>query len=252
VHISPPPPPYSSTLASVNGGNPNGAWMMFIQDDAPVGMGMVENGWILNLTTADMVGTAGDIELLMSTTNSSVFAGQTASFVLTVTNYGPSASTNVVVTDALPLGTVIVSTNLTQGTVVRSGSTLNWNVGNLALNAGAAMTVTVRAHSVGALASSASVDAGTPDPNPDDDFVTTSVNVVPLAATLTPIFTNGAFHISIPGPTNPSLTVIIQANSNLASTNWVNVYTGTPPIDFVDPAPSGSSVQRFYRAILLP
>ena len=64
-------------------------------------------------------------------------------------------------------------------------------------------------------------------------------------------FANGNFTISIPGPTNLGLTVIIQANSNLVSTNWVNVFTGQPPINFVDPAPSGN-VSRFYRAILLP
>lgn len=251
VHISPPPPPYGSTMAAVNGGNPNGSWFLFLQDDAPISSGMVANGWILNLTTADVVGTAADVELLMSTTNSSVFVDQNASFLLTVTNYGPSDSTNVLVTDTLPLGTIIVSTNLTQGTVLRSGSTLIWNVGNLALNAGAAMTVTVQARSIGGLTSSASVDTGTPDPNPDDDFAIASINGVPLAATLTPVFTNGSFHISIPGPTNPSLTVIIQANSNLVSTNWVNVFTGAPPIDFVDPTASGST-HRFYRAILLP
>jgi uncharacterized repeat protein (TIGR01451 family) len=251
VHISPPPPPYGSTMASVNGGNPNGSWMMFIQDDAPVGSGMIANGWILNLTTADLVGMAGDVEVLTSSTNTTAFVGQTATFVVTVTNYGPSLSTNVVVTDDLPLGTTILSTNITQGTVTRLGSTLNWNVGNLALNAGASLTLTVKPSSTGVLANSATVNTGTPDPNPDDDSAFASVNFVPLTATLTPIFTNGAFHISIPGPTNPSLTVIVQANSNLVSTNWVNIYTGAPPIDFVDPAAS-SSVQRFYRAILLP
>jgi len=251
VHISPPAPPYGSTMASVNGGNPNGSWMMFLQDDAPVGQGMVANGWILNLTTADLVGMAGDVEVLTSTTNTTAFIGQTATFVVTVTNYGPSLSTNVTVTDDLPLGTTILSTNITQGTITRLGSTLNWNVGNLALNAGASLTLVVKSQSAGVLANSATVNTGTPDPNPDDDSAFASVNFVPLTATLTPIFTNGAFHISIPGPTNPSLTVIIQANSNLVSTNWVNIYTGAPPIDFVDPAAS-SSVQRFYRAILLP
>jgi len=251
VHISPPPPPYGTNMAVVNGGNPNGQWMMFVQDDAPISSGMIANGWVLNLTTADVIGTAGDIEVLMNTTNVSAFAGQTETFVVTVTNYGPSLSTNVTVSDTLPLGTIIVSTNTTQGTVSRVGSTLTWNVGNLTLNNGAAMTVTVKAQSAGTLVNTATVNTGTPDPNPDDDLATASVSVVPLTATLTPSFTNGAFHISVPGPTNPSLTVIIQMNTNLVSSNWVNVYTGAPPIDFVDPAPSGSA-SRFYRAILLP
>jgi uncharacterized repeat protein (TIGR01451 family) len=251
VHISPPPPPYGSSMASVIGSNPNGQWMMFLQDDAPISSGMVANGWILNLTTADSVGTAGDVELLVSTTNTAAFVGQTATFTVTVTNYGPSLSTNVFVTDDLPLNATIISTNVTQGTIARTGTTLTWNVGNLALNAGAAMTVTVKSSAAGNVVNSAVVNTGTPDPNPDDDTAFASVNFVPLTATLTPMFTNGSFHISIPGPTSPSLTVIIQSSSNLVSTNWVNVFTGAPPIDFVDPAPTGSG-QKFYRAILLP
>jgi uncharacterized repeat protein (TIGR01451 family) len=250
VHISPPPAPYGSTMAAVNGGNPNGPWAMFVQDDAPISAGMIANGWILNLTTVDFVGTAGDIELGMSTPNTNAFLGQNVTFTVTATNYGPAASTNIVVSDTLPIGTVIVSTNASQGTVTRTGSTLIWNVGNLALNAGAAMTVTAKPGSLGTIANGATVDTGTPDPNPDDDFASVAVNVLPVKVTLNPIFTNGSFHISIPSPTNPSLTVIIQANSNLVSTNWVNVYTGTPPIDFVDPAQS-SSPSRFYRSTIL-
>jgi hypothetical protein len=45
--------------------------------------------------------------------------------------------------------------------------------------------------------------------------------------------------------------MVIQANTNLVSTNWVNIYTSTPPIDFTDPAAS-NYVNRFYRALLLP
>jgi len=251
IHISPPPPPYGSTMASVNGSNPNGQWFLFIQDDAPISSGMIANGWILNLTTADLVGTVGDIELLASVAHTNAFVGQNATFTVTVTNYGPSLSTNVVVTDNLPLNATVVSTNATQGVITRTGTTLSWDVGNLALNAGAAMTITVKSQTAGIVANSASVSAGTPDPNSDDDSAFANVSFVPLSATLTPAYSNGNFIISIPGPTNPALTVIIQANSNLVSTNWVNVFTGQPPINFVDPAPSGN-VSRFYRAILLP
>ncbi len=251
IHISPPPAPYGSTMASVNGSNPNGQWFLFIQDDAPISSGMIANGWILNLTTADLVGTAADVELLATAVNTNAFVGQNATFTVTVTNYGPSLSTNIVVTDNLPLNVTIVSTNASQGTVTRTGATLSWNVGSLALNAGAAMTVTVKSQSTGSIVNSATVTTGTPDPNPDDDSAFANVAFVPLSATLTPTYSNGNFVISIPTPTNPALTVIIQSSTNLVSTNWVNVYTGQPPINFVDPVPT-NSVGRFYRAKLLP
>jgi uncharacterized repeat protein (TIGR01451 family) len=251
IHISPPPPPYSTNLSTLSGGNPNGAWFMFVQDDAPVSAGLLANGWILSLATADFVGTAGDLELLMTPTNSTVFVGQPATFVLTVTNYGPSISTNVSISDELPLTATVISTNATQGSVTRAGTTLIWAVGTLAVNSGASLVVTVQPHGTSPLVNSATANAGTPDPNPDEDFATATVNIAQLSTTLTPYLSNGTFHISIPGPTNPSATVIIQANSNLVSTNWVNVYTGTPPINFTDPTAS-NAVSRFYRALLLP
>jgi len=57
------------------------------------------------------------------------------------------------------------------------------------------------------------------------------------------------FHISMPGPTNPPLTIVIQANNSLVSSNWVNIYTGQPPINFTDPTTNSS---RFYRGLLFP
>jgi hypothetical protein len=47
------------------------------------------------------------------------------------------------------------------------------------------------------------------------------------------------------------VTVVIQANTNLSGTNWMNIYTGTPPINFSEPV-SSTTVRRFYRALLLP
>jgi uncharacterized repeat protein (TIGR01451 family) len=253
VHISPPPPPYGTTLGNVAGGNPNGSWFMFVRDDAPVSSGFIANGWILSLTTADVVGTVGDLELLMKTASSSAFTGQPVTFVLTVTNYGPSISTNVSVLDNLPLGVTVVSTNTTQGSIVRSGSTVIWNVGTLNVNAGASLVLTVQPHGVGSLLNTATASAGTPDPNPDDDFASANVDIGTLSATLTPTYasSNHTFYISVPGPTNPSVTVVIQANTNLSGTNWMNIYTGTPPINFSEPV-SNTTVRRFYRALLLP
>jgi len=251
IHISPPRPPYSTNLAAVSGGNPNGSWFMFIQDDAPVGSGVIGDGWILSLSTADIIGTSGDIELLMSTTNTSVLSGQPATFVLTATNYGPSISTNVSVIDNLPDSVIVVSTNATQGSVSRSGSTLNWNIGTLNVGSGAGLVLTVRPVGFGSFVNSANADTGTPDPNPDDDFATATVGVIPSSIPLTASFnkSSNTFQIGIAGP--PGVSVIVQANSNLLGTNWVNIYTGTPPVIFNDPTTS-NYMSRFYRAIPAP
>jgi uncharacterized repeat protein (TIGR01451 family) len=251
-HISPPPAPYGTNLSAVTGGNPNGAWDLFIQDDAPISAGVVANGWILSLTTADQIGTAADLELLMKTASSNTLVGQPITFTLTVTNYGPSISTNVTVVDTLPNTVTVTGTNASVGSVGRAGSVITWNVGTLAVGAGGSLVLTVQPNGAGVLFNQAIAAAGTPDPNPDEDIASATVNVGPITTTLTPLFvrSNGTFHIIVPGPAN-GITMVIQANSNLVSTNWVNIYTSTPPIDFIDPAAS-NYVTRFYRALLLP
>lgn len=251
VHVSPPPPPYGTNMSNVTGGNPNGSWQIFIQDDTPINSGYVSNGWVLSLTLADTVGTAADLETYMTASNDAAFVGGSITFFLAVTNYGPSTSTNVQVIDTLPTSVTVIATNATQGTVSRSGSTLNWNVGTLATNTGAGLVLTVQANTLGTFANLADSQAGTPDPNPDDDSVSTNFSVITPTATLLPSFVSSSntFQISVPSPTNPTLTVVIQANTNLVSTNWVNVYTSVPPFIFTDPA---GGKNRFYRALLLP
>ena len=252
VHISPPPPPYGPTMGAVSGGNPNGTWSVFIQDDTPVNSGYISNGWVLSLTLADIVGTSADLETYLSESSSAVLAGQPITFFLAVTNYGPSTSTNVQVVDTLPTSVTVVGTNATRGTVTRSGTTVVWNVGTLTTNTGAGLTLTVQTHSLGSFANSAQCQAGTPDPNPDDDLVSTNFSVISPIVTLLPSFaaSSNTFQINVPGPTNAPLTIVIQASTNLVSTNWVNVFTGTPP--FIFNYPVGGTANRFFRAQILP
>ena len=43
----------------MNGSNPNGTWSLFIQDDWVFDSGVISNGWVLTLTTANPVGVGG-------------------------------------------------------------------------------------------------------------------------------------------------------------------------------------------------
>ena len=251
AQISAPAPPYGSTLAAMDGGNPNGAWSLFVQDVTPTDHGIISNGWFLTLTTGSPVGFSSDTALLMSASATNVLVNGDVLYTVGVTNYGPSACSNAIVSDTLPSGVTLVSTNFTVGSVSRIGTQIIWDVGTLATNTGAQLTLTMSSGTVGAIVNSAFIQAVTPNPDSSDNSASVAVNVV---ASLSPpqvagisVGAGGAFHLTISSPTSSS--VIVQASTNLV--NWVNVYTSTPPFTFTDSS-STNYHDRFYRALIGP
>ena len=254
LFVSPPSPPYGSTLSALNGGNPNGAWELFVQDDAPLDNGTNYNGWILNLTLGNPVGYAADNQLLMTNQANTITLGANAVFILSVTNYGPSPSTNGFVSDNLPDNVTFVSVVPTQGHANNSATVVTWDIGTLATNAGAQLILTVKPNATGPCVNSAIVNAVTPDPNPDDDAATATVTVASgapphLAATV--VNTNGTFQFTVNGQSGQEY--IVQASTNLI--NWVSVYTNPSP--FVSPFTFTDSNKttypdRFYRVVTGP
>lgn len=225
THVSPPPPPYGSAMAALNGGNPNGDWNLFVLDDVSLDTGTNYNGWSMTLTLGSPVGESADNLLTMTGGPDPVFVSNNIVYVLSVTNYGPSASSNVFVTDVLPLGAVLVSSNATQGTVTHSGNQVGWNVGTLATNGSARITLTIRPTAVGSFFNSAIVNATTSDPNPDDDFVSSTITVDAPAPAQLAAFVNGSglFKFTVTSPINQ--TNIIEQNTNLATGIWIPIYT---------------------------
>ena len=250
-HLSAPAPPYGSTLTALNGGNPNGVWQLFIQNDTPFNAGVISNGWWLTVTTANPVGYAADNALSMTASSANVSLGGTVTYNIAVTNYGPSASSNVVVSDILPAGASFKSYLASQGTVVDTGLSIEWSVGNLATNAGASLALTLEPASVGSFYNFASVGADTPDPNPDDDSASTTVTVGPftppqLSASLSKA--TGTFQFTVSNG-QAGQQYIVQASTNLV--NWVNVYTNpaySVPFTFTDTNVS-SYGSHFYRVV---
>lgn len=132
---------------------------------------------ILNLPCTSVV----EAELALSKTVSpaAVPPGGNAVFTLTVTNNGPGAAANTVVTDTLPGGLTYVSNDCGAGF---AAPTLTWNAGTLAAAASATCNVTVTVDQAGsftngALASSDGTDA-IPANNSAAAVVTGQVNVV--------------------------------------------------------------------------
>jgi hypothetical protein len=127
---------------------------------------------------------------------------------------------------------------------------LNWNVGTLAANAGAQLTVTVKPASKGNFVNSATVTSlTTPDPNPDDNSASASVVVGPGAPPrlfATAVNSNGTFQFTVTNA--PGQMTIVQASTDLV--NWVPIYTNTVGGAYTFPDPNATSYpRRFYRVI---
>jgi uncharacterized repeat protein (TIGR01451 family) len=251
THLSPPSPPYGSTLVTLNGGNPNGNWELFALNDQTFNSGAIANGWSLALTAANPVGFVADDDLTMTASGTSVLTNSDVTFTIGVTNFGPNTSSNVVVLDNLPFGFTFISASATVGTIANAGQTITWNVTNSLIDTlGAQMTLKLQApNSQEEAENSATVTPGTPDQNPADSSAFVIVNVTtpapPLLSSLS-MGPGGTFHLSISNSSS-QLPVIIQSSTNLV--NWVNVDTNSPPFTYTDTVTPGFPT-RFYRALV--
>jgi len=96
------------------------------------------------------------------TAAATVYAGSNLSYTISVTNFGPSGASGVVVTDALPVGVVFVSAT---GGGVSNNGVASWNLGALTNGQISAVTLVVTAPVTGPLTNTASVSSPISDPN---------------------------------------------------------------------------------------
>jgi uncharacterized repeat protein (TIGR01451 family) len=92
----------------------------------------------------------------------SVLATSNVLYTISVTNFGPSSASSVVVTDALPAGVTFISAN---GNGTNNSGVVTWNLGTLAGGAVSNLTVTVTAPASGSLTNIASISSPTTDTN---------------------------------------------------------------------------------------
>jgi uncharacterized repeat protein (TIGR01451 family) len=174
-----PPGPYMTNLAVFTGKNPNGTWSLFVFDDRNVNSGMISNGWVLNLTASAPIPPASDLGVAAEIIPSSFVVTSNLTYQVTVTNYGPSAGTGVVVTDVLPAGMVFVSASSAKGVVsTNAAGVVTWSVGNMAKDESAEMTLVVSPTQTGLVANTFTVASTTADPNPDDDSATATALII--------------------------------------------------------------------------
>ncbi|MCB1906887.1 MAG: IPTL-CTERM sorting domain-containing protein [Rhodocyclaceae bacterium] len=127
-----------------------------------------------------------------SVDDTSLVAGQTATYTLTVLNAGDGAAAAVTVSDVLPVSADFAYSGCAtaSGSCSESGGTLTWNLGSLAIGASATATVTMQvaaspASGITTLDNQASVSdndycsGGTPPPSCTSGPVTVSISTNP-------------------------------------------------------------------------
>ncbi len=115
------------------------------------------------------IGTAADLRITISDERDPVMINNRLTLNLQVSNSGPQSSTAVIVNEIIPSGINFVSAAPTQGNCALNNSTLNCNLGNIALNSQAGIRVILVPTQTGTYSSSVSVSGSEPDPIPGDN-----------------------------------------------------------------------------------
>lgn len=181
-----PPSPYDAMLSAFNGSNPNGNWSLYVVDDTSLDAGHIANGWRLVITTSDILPPVCDLSVTVTDLPDPVTVSSNVTYVIVVTNHGPSTATGVVVTNALPAGVTFVSGATSQGvnlTPDGEGQVIV-NVGTLAKDAWLRITNVVRTTSAGVLTNTTTAVAAESDPHPANNTVVTLTQVQPATADL--------------------------------------------------------------------
>jgi uncharacterized delta-60 repeat protein/uncharacterized repeat protein (TIGR01451 family) len=161
---------------------------------------------------------AADLSVSAGGAPNPVIAGDNLTYTVNTVNNGPSAATNVTLTDTLPADVSLVSATSSQGAC--SGlNVVTCNLGTMASGAGASVTIVVTTAAVGTLTNAVSITGSESDPNLNNNTVTTVTTVQ---------------SVPVPGPT-PTPTPVPAATPVLVS-------LALSPGTVTAPAPSTGTV----------
>jgi uncharacterized repeat protein (TIGR01451 family) len=188
------PYPYNANFSTFQGASPNGYWSLWAICDQTLDSGYISNGWILNISTGVPVENDSDLEVTVNTMPSQATVSNVLTYYLTVTNFGPSAATNVVITDYLPAGAAYLGNSCNCG--VETNGVLTVALPALAVGEGTAFDITVDPTTYGYITNAVTALALEPDPNSNN--MITNINLVGVP--------NADLGVSLTGSPNPVLS----------------------------------------------
>jgi uncharacterized repeat protein (TIGR01451 family) len=230
-----PPAPYANNLSACNGSNPNGAWNLFVIDDTTLDSGSIASGWILTLITASVVPGAADLVLGVKDVPDPVVVGSNLTYTISVTNFGPSTATNVLVSATLPNTANLVSAS--PGYTFGGNTVTFANLGNLAKDASLTLAIVVQPLVVSSITNVVNVSSIVTDPNLVDNTVADVTTVVPPSADLALALSDAPDPVNVGSSLVYTLTV---SNLGPATATSVRLTNALPPsVTFVSASPSG-------------
>lgn len=191
---------------------------------------------------------SADLSLTKTTNATTAPAGSTITYTLTLTNAGPNAASNVVVTDVLPASLLFLSINAPAGftcttPAVGANGTITCNAATFANGANVTFTLMVRVASgatTGSVTNSASVSSSTSDPNGGNSTgASGAVTLAPASADLSITKTTGAASVTTGHVITYTITVSNAGPS--PATNVVVTDTLPAGLQYVSATPSQGS-----------
>ena len=120
-----------------------------------------------------------DLAIQKTVDNATPNNGDIVNYLINLFNAGPDTANNVVVSDLLQAGLILLSAVPSQGTY--NTTTGVWNVGTLLSGASAILSIQSRTNRTGLINNTANVTSSTFDPDPTDNNSTVTINVQPSA-----------------------------------------------------------------------
>ncbi len=129
-----------------------------------------------NEATVEVTAQFADLSVSKTVDNTSPVPGEDVIFTITAANQGPNTATNIEITDQLPSGYVLVSSNASIGTY--SSTTGIWSIGSIGSSGSAVLTIRATVQASGNYTNTASVTASDQfDVDSSDNQASTSVTV---------------------------------------------------------------------------
>jgi len=132
-----------------------------------------------------------DIAVSVASSPDPVVTGKRLTYTITITNNGPDTATGVSMTDLLPSGVVLISTNASQGSCYDSADTVSCDIGNVGNGENVTVSIVVTApETAGPISNTTVISCTAKDPDIFNNIFekTTMVDNKPTLGTLTPSY----------------------------------------------------------------